>query len=261
MLDAGWELKEIKSYLGMPVFDQTGLVLHGVTTKIIGDFAANNQSKESIEKLSELIGINPEKMVFCNQIHGGDNIYCIQEDKIKQNPIPQTDGLITNIHGICLMIKVADCVSIFILDSKNKVISLIHAGWRGMMECIVQKAVSKMSAVYNSKPKDLLVGFGPSIGGCCYKVGPEVISQLKRLASLKFAYGDAYLDEDCLVKDLIRNGCLDLQQANKKQLIESGVLEKNIVLNQYCTYHHNDLFFSHRRGETGRMIAFLQLKK
>jgi YfiH family protein len=242
------EIKKVNShpdrlYLSIPVFDQTGLVLHGITTKTIGDFTANNQSNDSIKKLSELVEINTKKMVFCNQIHG-DNIYCIEGNKIKQNPIPQTDGLITNISGICLVIKTADCLSVFILDTKNKVISLIHAGWRGMVAGIVQKAVAKMNDVYDSNPTDLLVGFGPSIGKCCYKVGNEVINQLK-----KFAYGE----------DLIENGYLSLQQANKKQLIESGVLEKNIIHNQYCTYHHNELFFSYRKGETGRMISFLQL--
>ncbi len=243
-INAQWELQKANLYLDMPVFNQTGIVLHGVTTKAIGNFTANNQSNEGIKKLSELVKINHEKMVFCDQIHG-DNIYCIKEDNIPQHPIPQTDGLTTNIPGICIAIKTADCLAVFILDTKNKVISLIHAGWRGTAACIVQKAVAKMGAVYNSNPTDLLIGFGPSIGKCCYKIGDEVISQFE-----KFAYG----------KELIKNGCLDLQQANKKQLLEAGVLEKNIIHNQYCTYHHQDIFFSYRRGETGRIIAFMQLE-
>ncbi len=247
-IDTQWNLKEANSYLGflgMPVFDHTKLVLHGVTTKGIGDFTANNQSNEPIRKLSEIVEISHEKMVFCDQVHE-DNIYCVKKDEILPSPVPQTDGLITNIPEICLVIKTADCLAIFILDSRNKVIALIHAGWRGTVKCIAQKAVDRMSAVYNSNPADLLVGFGPSIGKCCYKIGDEVISQFG-----KFAYGD----------ELFKNSCLDIQQANKKQLLEAGVLEKNIIHNQCCTYHHNDLFFSHRRGETGRIIAFMQLKK
>lgn len=248
MTKGGWELKGIDSlsYLVMPTFEYTGLVLHGVTTKAIGNFASDIQSIELRKNLNALFGINSERMVFVTQVHG-DKIYVVKGSQIKQNPIPQSDGLITNIPGICLVIKVADCLPIFILDSKNKAIGLIHAGWRGMIKCIVQKAILKMITLYGSQPKDLVIGFGPSIGVCCYKVGNEVVSQLKKT----FSY----------TEKLIKDGYLDLQKANKKQLLELGVLEENIILNKYCTYHDNNLFFSHRRGDNGRMMAILQLRK
>lgn len=231
----GWELREVDSlaYLMMPTFEDTGLVVHGVTTKAVGN-------------LNALWGINLERMVFAEQVHR-DNIYVVNEGEIKQNPIPQTDGLITNIPNICLIIKIADCVPIFILDSKNKAIGLIHAGWRGIIKCIAQKAIIKMIELYGSLPKDILVGFGPSIGRCCYNVGNEVIAQFKNT----FHYGE----------DLIKNGYLDLQKANKRQLLELGVLEENIILNNYCTYDNDNLFFSYRREDSGRMTSFLQLKE
>jgi hypothetical protein len=234
MNKGGWELREFNSlaYLIMPAFEFTGLVVHGITTKTTRDIRA-------------LVEINPEKMVFAEQVHG-DNIYVIKNNNIKQNLIPQTDGLITNIRKICLIIKVADCIPIFILDSKNKAIGLIHAGWRGMIKCIAQKAIIRMITLYGSLPEDILVGFGPSIGRCCYKVGNKVISQLKKT----FHYAD----------DLIKNGYLDLREANKKQLLELGILEENIILSNYCTYDDNKLFFSYRRGDNNRMVSFLQLK-
>jgi len=248
MIRGEWEVRGVDSlsYALMPIFEYTGLVVHGVTTKVTGDFASNTQSEELRKKLIALFGINPERIVFAKQVHG-DKLYVIKKSTIKQNPIPQTDGLITNIPGICLVIKIADCVPIFILDTKSKAIGLIHAGWRGMVKCIVQKAILKMITLYGSQPKDFLIGFGPSIGMCCYKVGNEVVNQVKKT----FSYGEG----------LIKDGYLDLQKANKTQLLELGVLEKNIILNKYCTYHDNNLFFSHRRGDNGRMISILQLRK
>lgn len=240
MIKEGWTLRKNNSlsYLVMPSFEYTKQVLHGITTKEAGNFASNNQ--ELRKKISALFGVKPERMVFVTQVHG-DKIYVARE--VKQNHISQADGLITNIPEVCLVIKVADCVPIFILDSKNKAIGLVHAGWRGMVKCIVQKAISKMSILYGSQPKDLLVGFGPSIGACCYKVGHEVLKKV-------------FCDEE-----VVKNGYLDLQKANKIQLLESGILEENIILTQYCTYHDSNLFFSHRRGEDGRMLSILQLRK
>ncbi|MEW6097372.1 MAG: peptidoglycan editing factor PgeF [bacterium] len=248
MTKVGWEIREVDSLscVVMPIFEYSGLVWHGVTTKATGNFASNNQSEELRKRLTALFEINPERMVFAQQVHG-DKIYVVKESDIKQNPISHTDGLITNIPGICLVIKVADCVPIFILDTKNKALGMVHAGWRGIVKCVVQKAILKMIALYSCRTKDLLVGFGPSIGVCCYKVGNEVVSQFKKT----FSYGE----------ELIKDGYLDLQKANKIQLLELGILEENIILNQYCTYHDNNLFFSHRRGDKGRMVSLLQLRK
>jgi len=239
MSKKGWEVRKVDSLscMVMPTFEETKLVVHGVTTKEVGNFAGDDLAKELRKKFITL-GINPEKMIFLSQVHG-DEIYVVGESRINQNPILQTDGLITNIPLICLVIKVADCVPIFILDTKNKAIGLVHAGWRGTIKCIAQKAILKMSTSYGSLPKDILVGFGPSIGICCYKIGDAVSNQ----------FGE----------HLIKNGYLDLQKVNKLQLLDLGILEENIILSQYCTYDNNDLFFSHRRGEKGRMLAFLQL--
>ncbi|MEW6619738.1 MAG: peptidoglycan editing factor PgeF [bacterium] len=232
-MDNGWEVRKIGplNYLVMPAFES---VLQGVTTKEIGEFNSDNPEKIKT-RLNELFGIN--QIAWTTQLHG-DEIYVIGENNFNQFGTQEADGLITNIPGICLTIRIADCLPIFILDKKNKAIGLVHAGWRGTVKCIVQKAILKMITLYGSSPEDFIVGFGPSIGVCCYKVGNDVTELIKD-------------------KDLVKDGYLNLQKANKKQLLELGI--NNIILNQYCTYDERDLFFSHRRGDKGRMIAFLQM--
>ncbi|MEW6606338.1 MAG: peptidoglycan editing factor PgeF [bacterium] len=253
-MDNGWEVRKIGplNYLVMPAFES---VLHGVTTKEIGEFNSDNPEKIKT-RLNELFGIN--QIAWTTQLHG-DEIYVIGENNFNQfveenlpeqvqpfnsvnpnsgNELIEADGLMTNIPGICLTIRIADCLPIFILDKKNKAIGLVHAGWRGTVKCIVQKAILKMITLYGSSPEDFIVGFGPSIGVCCYKVGNDVTELIKD-------------------KDLVKDGYLNLQKVNKKQLLELGI--NNIILNQYCTYDERDLFFSHRRGDKGRMIAFLQM--
>jgi len=44
--------------------------------------------------------------------------------------------------------------------------------------------------------------------------------------------------------------------ANKIQLVEAGVDEKNIEIMPYCTYERTDLFYSYRaEGATGRIAT------
>jgi len=148
-----------------------------------------------------------------------------------------TDGLITNIPGIVLSIQVADCVPIYLYDPTKKVIGLVHAGWQGSAQKIVQKAVSEMQNHFNSKTSDILSFIGPSIGPCCYEVSHEVLAQFP---------------DSCVNKNH-----LDLWKANVLQLEMSGLDSNKIFVSGICTKCHANLFFSHRAsgGKTGRMLA------
>jgi hypothetical protein len=50
---------------------------------------------------------------------------------------------------------------------------------------------------------------------------------------------------------------LDLAEANRRQLLDAGVLAKNIDAAAPCTACHTELLFSYRaeKGVTGRMMA------
>jgi purine-nucleoside/S-methyl-5'-thioadenosine phosphorylase / adenosine deaminase len=55
---------------------------------------------------------------------------------------------------------------------------------------------------------------------------------------------------------------LDLEKANRKQLIDAGVSERNISSVPLCTSCRNDLLFSHRKekGVTGRLMAVVGIR-
>ncbi|OGM32951.1 hypothetical protein A2803_05150 [Candidatus Woesebacteria bacterium RIFCSPHIGHO2_01_FULL_44_21] len=115
-------------------------------------------------------------------------------------------------------------------DPKNTAIGIAHAGWRGTLKKIAGKTVFKMQKEHGTNPSDLVVGIGPCICVKHYEVDEAVLPGAK--------------------------GNFDLRMANKIQLVEAGVDEKNIEIMPYCTYERTDLFYSYRaEGATGRIAT------
>ena len=60
-------------------------------------------------------------------------------------------------------------------DLKKKVIGVAHAGWKGTIRMVAQNTVKVLKEKFNCLPDDILVGFGPAIGPCCYEIGPDAV--------------------------------------------------------------------------------------
>ena len=193
---------------------------------------------ENRRRLFQALEISSERVAIPEQVHG-DQIIKVD------NPgrYSKADGLVTNHPEIALTVQTADCLPIFFYDPVQGVIGLIHAGWRGTVLEISQKTVTVMTHHYRTKPENLLIFFGPSIGPCCYTVGSDVAER----------FPEKYISE----------GKLDLWQCNRDQLTHMGVDFHHIIMSRLCTVCHSKWFFSHRSsgGKTGRMVAVFMLKK
>ncbi|SHK39470.1 peptidoglycan editing factor PgeF [Paramaledivibacter caminithermalis] len=269
-----WNFSRLESnnivYFKIPSFEKSGLVKHCFTSRIGGisnkpynslNLGINTMDKkENILKNYELIckalKINIKNLVISDQVHK-DNILVVEE-KYKGNGLindrcfNEIDALITNKKCIPLVTLYADCVPIFILDTKRKIIALAHSGWRGTVKKIGKKVIYRMINDFGTKPNDCIVGIGPSIGKCCYEVDDYVIDRFK----------DNYKNTKDFIEDKGKGKyLLDLWNANKVSLIEAGVPSNNIIISNICTQCNNDIFFSYRaeNGKTGRMAAILQL--
>ena len=163
------------------------------------------------------------------------------------------DALITNQKGLCIAIQTADCVPVLLFDPKQKVIGVVHAGWRGTVDKLVKKTIERMSREFGCCPENIKAGIGPSIYKHAYEVGDDVIS----LVIEKFPNYKALLIPS------VRDGkaFFDLWEANRTLLTESGVNAENIELLGMCSYELECLFFSARRdgADTGRMVSCLML--
>lgn len=153
------------------------------------------------------------------------------------------DALVTEEIGKCIGVRTADCVPILLLDSRNRAVGAVHAGWRGAVSEIVRHAIEKMHDDFDTSPADLYAAMGPCIRGCCYEVGEEVESHF------------APLFPEWEPKPGKRK--VDLSQANRRQMEAAGVRPDRIFDSGLCTTCQPSQFFSYRREpqNPGRMVA------
>ncbi len=184
------------------------------------------------------------------------------------------DALLTDRPGLLLAVQTADCVPVLLVDVKRRNVAAVHAGWRGTLARISQKAVGRMRLEYGSRPSDLLAAIGPSIGLCCYEVGVELVTQFQS----QFADADSYFDEARTGDEPNpiqwlnmkppghqpppKNVHLDLRAANRSQLLAAGVHPSRIFVSGLCTACHPDFFFSFRKqGEpSGRLLSVIGIR-
>jgi len=210
---------------------------------------------ENRKILAEKLAIPLERWVSGSQVHGSQ-IKVISENDCGQGAtdfitsIAGVDGLITEAKNVLCTAFFADCVPLYFFDPISKYIGIAHAGWRGTVLGIGQRMVDTFKSLGVQK-ENLLVCIGPCISQKNYEVDDSVIANIpKRLLPrvIKRLPNKKYL--------------LDLKQLNSKILLQSGILRHNIHITSYCTYQHDDLFFSHRRdaGKTGRMVGYIGYK-
>jgi hypothetical protein len=159
----------------------------------------------------------------------------------------------TNVPGLLLVIRTADCLPVLLVDPENRAVAAVHCGWRGTEKRILEKSVRAMGEAYGSNPADILVALGPCIGAACYEVGPEV-----REGFLKAGFPESVL---CGAPCRQGKYLLDLRAANLGLLAALG-FKKNQISNPgpACT-HCEPRLLSYRRNpaDTRRMYNFIGL--
>lgn len=228
-----------------PPFDSLNLGFH------VGDDRMAVQ--ENRRRLAAAQNLSILKLAVGQQVHGACIVRVTQEQatcgwESDADAIPGTDGLITGDPGVALMAHAADCTLLFFYHAAKKYVGLVHAGWRGAVAGIGTGLVEKL-ARQGCRRETIRVALSPSIGPCCYRVGPEVVERVP-----------AKYHRDILTKR--KQECyFDLPGFHKLQLLEAGITGDNLFVSEYCTRCHSDKFFSYRAagGRTGRMAGFIAL--
>jgi YfiH family protein len=186
------------------------------------------------------------------QMHSAD-IRTVHDREDARSDEERCDALVTNAPGVLLAVKSADCVPVLLGDARSGACAAIHAGWRGTVARIVERAVERMKTEYGTRPRDIRAAIGPAAGVCCYEVGAEVIEEFRA----------NFQDADTLFQPTREGHArIDLQRANLNQLVQSGVAEERIHVAPFCTMCRTDLFFSYRRekrlhGRVGRLMSVI----
>lgn len=162
------------------------------------------------------------------------------------------DALVTATPRIFLVIRTADCLPALIADESQKVVAAVHCGWRGTCQRVIQKAVQALKSFFDCRPCSLLAALGPAIAGRCYEVGEEVRAGFKVQGLPKEVFSDGAQQEGKYL--------LDLRRANRLQLLEAGLEEKNIFSTDLCTHCEENLISYRRDRKTkARMLNFIGL--
>ena len=238
---------------GVKAFSSTR---HGGFSK--GHYAAFNinhhcgDSEEDISKnralLCELLGVDEALLVMPHQVHQTE-IVAIDEAfwglsaEEQKTRLEGVDALMTDRAGVCIGVSTADCIPVLLYDRVHHASCAIHAGWRGTVQRIVEKAVIRMVSVYGSRPTDLLAQIGPGIHLESFEVGYEVY--------VAFA-NEGFAMETISRRYPVANGIgekwhIDLPECNRQQLLAAGVPANQINVSPVDTYEQHDLFFSARR--------------
>ncbi len=244
-------------------------VPHGFTTRLGGvspepfaslnlaslmndpDADANTNVAENFRRVRRALGCRRHVRVQVNQVHGRE-VWLPPAEPVRPVDAPRADAIATDKPGLLLMVRVADCVPVLLSDRTGRVVSAIHAGWRGVVTGVAPSAVETLVRSFGVGPGDLFAAVGPCIGGNRYEVGPEVAQ----------AFEDAGLG-----RAVHRSGWnkphIDLPGAVGLELERSGIPSHQIDRTDRCTFDHEEDFFSHRRdhGRTGRQAALIAVRQ
>ncbi|HVQ36083.1 MAG TPA: peptidoglycan editing factor PgeF [Pyrinomonadaceae bacterium] len=194
----------------------------------------------------------------CWQVHGSD--VRLVSNTVEAKPAEDSrgdtvycDAIVSAAPGVLAGVKTADCVPILIGDPVTVSFAAVHAGWRGTLSEVATKALGRMTAEYGAQPADVRVAIGPAAGSCCYEVGADVIDPFRE----RFPAHD-----QIFTATRTDHACIDLLQANQRQLMSAGVAPEKIHIAPLCTMCHPDLFFSYRReknvyGKVGRLMSVI----
>ena len=184
------------------------------------------------------------------QVHGA-NIKQVAGEADIINSEERADALVSDLDGVLVGVKTADCVPVLFGDPAAGAFAAVHAGWRGTAESIAAKAVMKLVHTYGTRPENLICAIGPAACGQNYEIGPDVIEAFSSKLVNSSKYFTPTHNEHALV---------DLHEANRDQLTGSGVPATNVFIAPFCTMERPDLFFSYRMekrtlGRTGRLLS------
>ncbi len=209
-----------------------------------GDDAANVE--ENRRRLAAHAGYDPAQLVATRHVHG-TRVYQVGEPL---DADAEFDGLVSDRVGPVLGAFAADCIPLLFAEPEARVCAAAHGGWRGTVGGIATNVIERMVAL-GARAECVRVALGPSIGPCCFEVGPEVVVEFR--AALGELPG--------LVVPGPHKDHIDLRVASRAYLERAGVSPGHIDDRPPCTKCEGDRFFSYRRDGTdgGVHMGFIGL--
>jgi YfiH family protein len=162
----------------------------------------------------------------------------------------QGDSQVTKTPGIALTVYTADCLPLLIWDSRGKMISAIHAGWRGIENKVIMETLKKFEP---SNLSNVFVWIGPHIRTESFEVGLDVAEMLEKSSYSSGVVVGHPTDP--------KKRMVDLTKIAISQLTKLGISPSNIWVHQEDTFKNVDYYSFRRDGKGGRLLSFISLNE
>jgi polyphenol oxidase len=255
-----------RTMITLAALDTGAGIRHGFCTReggvSRGIYAALNcgfGSKDSPHAVAEnraiaaaRLGVAPERLVSCYQVHGTEVVTVERPWRRENNP--RADAMVTTVPGIALGILAADCAPVLFADPDARVVGAAHGGWRGALAGIAEATVAAMEA-QGARRERIRAGIGPCIAQQSYEVGPDFAAAFAAADQASGGFfrpaarpGHLLFDlPGYLAHRLARLGLAAIEQSGRDTLSEEA------------------LFFSYRRAcrngedDYGRLLAAIAI--
>ena len=205
--------------------------------------------------IAEALGVR--QVAGLTQVHGRE-VVSLRRDSPRGSEPCSGDAHVSNDTRIAVAVRAAECVPLLLADPRSGAVAAVHAGWRGTAAGVTTAAVDALTREFGTRPEDLLVAIGPSIGACCYEVGSELVDAFAAAKHPRYL-----IDRWFVVPPSPRGGRagstlrLDVAGANRDQVVLAGVREENVFLCGLCTAMHLDVLTSYRaeKDRAGRLVG------
>ncbi|WP_405521267.1 peptidoglycan editing factor PgeF [Streptomyces canus] len=194
------------------------------------------------ELAAKSLGIDPDRVVWMNQVHGADAV--VVSEPWGERPVPQVDAIVTAERGLALAVLTADCTPVLLADPVAGIAAAAHAGRPGMVAGVVPAALRAMTEL-GADPARIVARTGPAVCGKCYEVPEEMradVAAVEPAAHGETSWGTPSVDVTAGVHaQLDRLGVRDRQQS------------------PVCTLESDDHFSYRRDRTTGRLAGYVWL--
>ena len=199
----------------------------------------------------------PYPVIQGHQVHGC-KVAVIERPGLTREDLEGYDAFVSGLPGVAIGVRTADCVPILLYDPVKRVVAAVHAGWKGTVLHISQKALEVMALKYGTVFSDIRAVIGPAIGPDSFQVGLEVAEKFKEAG---FPMDDIWSFHGAGDGSPMSGGHhIDLFKANRWLLEQAGLLPDNIQVFDIDTFTDNSFFSARREGtQCGRNINAIKL--
>ena len=206
--------------------------------------------------------VGARELAMLTQVHGATVIVARRGES---GSIREGDALIANDPEVAVAVRAADCVPVLMADRTTGAVAAVHAGWRGTAARAVPAALQALAREFGTRPSDVVAAIGPSIGVCCYEVGPELVDAFAAAGHERYLVDRWFPIRRDVHEGGARPGTLrlDVAGANRDQLVLAGVPEAQVHTAGLCTAMHLDVLTSYRaeKEKAGRIAAAIAAAK